>query len=112
MPTSAVVVDSISSVGLNHYLILSAILFSLGVVGVLLRRNIIVILMSIELMLNAVNIAFVAFSRYLQNMDGQAMVFFVMTIAAAEAAVGLALATTIFKKFREVNIRYFEHLKG
>lgn len=112
MPTSAVVVDSISGVGLNHYLILSAILFSLGVVGVLLRRNIIVILMSIELMLNAVNIAFVAFSRYLQNMDGQAMVFFVMTIAAAEAAVGLALATTIFKKFREVNIRYFEHLKG
>ncbi|MBL7686747.1 MAG: NADH-quinone oxidoreductase subunit NuoK [Bdellovibrionaceae bacterium] len=112
MPTSAVVVDSISSVGLNHYLILSAILFSLGVVGVLMRRNIIVILMSIELMLNAVNIAFVAFSRYLQNMDGQAMVFFVMTIAAAEAAVGLALATTIFKKFREVNIRYFEHLKG
>ena len=90
MPTSAVVVDSISSVGLNHYLILSAILFSLGVVGVLMRRNIIVILMSIELMLNAVNIAFVAFSRYLQNMDGQAMVFFVMTIAAAEAAVGLA----------------------
>ncbi|MBK7889666.1 MAG: NADH-quinone oxidoreductase subunit NuoK [Bdellovibrionales bacterium] len=112
MPTSAVVVDSISSVGLNHYLILSAILFSLGVVGVLMRRNIIVILMSIELMLNAVNIAFVAFSRSLQNMDGQAMVFFVMTIAAAEAAVGLALATTIFKKFREVNIRYFEHLKG
>ncbi len=112
MPSSAVVVDSISSVGLNHYLILSALLFSFGVVGVLMRRNIIVILMSVELMLNAVNIAFVAFSRYLQNMDGQAMVFFVMTIAAAEAAVGLALATTIFKKFREVNIRYFENLKG
>lgn len=112
MTPNSAVVDSISSVGLNHYLILSAILFSLGVIGVLMRRNVIVMLMSIELMLNAVNISFVAFSRYLQNIDGQGMVFFVMTIAAAEAAVGLALATTIFKKFREVNIRYFEHLKG
>lgn len=108
------IVDSIGSVGLSHYLVLSAILFTFGLLGVLLRRNVIVILMSIELMLNAVNISFVAFSRYSPNgnMDGQAMVFFVMTIAAAEAAVGLALATTIFKKFREVNIRYFEHLKG
>jgi NADH-quinone oxidoreductase subunit K len=106
--------DALMHVGLSHYLILSAILFTLGLLGVLLRRNVIVILMSIELMLNAVNITFVAFSRYSQtgNQDGQAMVFFVMTIAAAEAAVGLALATTIFKKFREVNIRYFEHLKG
>lgn len=100
-------------VGLNHYLVLSAMLFALGMLGVLLRRNIITMLMSIELMLNAVNITFIAFSRYgVGGMDGQAMVFFVMTIAAAEAAVGLALATTIFKKFREVNIRYFEHLKG
>lgn len=106
--------DAFTHVGLSHYLVLSAVLFSMGLIGVLLRRNVIVILMSIELMLNAVNITFVAFSRYSQNgnMDGQAMVFFVMTIAAAEAAVGLALATTIFKKFREVNIRYFEHLKG
>jgi NADH-quinone oxidoreductase subunit K len=108
------IVDSIGNVGLSHYLVLSAILFTFGLLGVLLRKNIIVILMSIELMLNAVNITFVAFSRYSHagNIDGQAMVFFVMTIAAAEAAVGLALATTIFKKFREVNIRYFEHLKG
>ncbi len=68
--------------------------------------------MSIELMLNAVNISFVAFSRYAENVNGQVMVFFVMTIAAAEAAVGLALAVTVFKKFREVNIRFFEHLKG
>lgn len=106
--------DALTHIGLSHYLILSAILFTLGLLGVLLRRNVIVILMSIELMLNAVNISFVAFSRYSPtgNNDGQAMVFFVMTIAAAEAAVGLALATTIFKKFREVNIRYFEHLKG
>jgi NADH-quinone oxidoreductase subunit K len=108
------IADSLANVGLSHYLVLSAILFTFGLLGVLLRRNVIVILMSIELMLNAVNISFVAFSRYSPNgnMDGQAMVFFVMTIAAAEAAVGLALATTIFKKFREVNIRYFEHLKG
>ena len=108
------IADSLANVGLSHYLVLSAILFTFGLLGVLLRRNVIVILMSIELMLNAVNISFVAFSRYSPNgnMDGQAMVFFVMTIAAAEAAVGLALATTIFKNFREVNIRYFEHLKG
>lgn len=68
--------------------------------------------MSIELMLNAVNVSFIAFSRYAGNIDGQVMVFFVMTIAAAEAAVGLALAVTIFKKFKEVNIRFFEHMKG
>ena len=100
------------NVGINHYLILSGILFILGMLGVLLRRNAIVILMSIELMLNAVNISFIAFSRYAGNIDGQVMVFFVMTIAAAEAAVGLALAVTIFKKFKEVNIRFFEHMKG
>ena len=99
-------------VGLDHYLYLSAMLFVLGMIGVLMRRNVIVILMSIELMLNAVNLTFIAFSRYADNINGQVMVFFVMTIAAAEAAVGLALAVTIFKKFREVNIRFFEHLKG
>ena len=99
-------------VGINQYLYLSAILFTVGMLGVLLRRNVIVILMSIELMLNAVNVTFIAFSRYQENVNGQIMVFFVMTIAAAEAAVGLALAVTIFKKFREVNIRFFEHLKG
>lgn len=99
-------------VGLDHYLYLSAMLFVLGMIGVLMRRNVIVILMSIELMLNAVNVTFIAFSRYADNVNGQVMVFFVMTIAAAEAAVGLALAVTIFKKFREVNIRFFEHLKG
>lgn len=106
------ITDAVMKVGLNQYLYLSAILFTIGVLGVLLRRNVIVLLMSIELMLNAVNVTFVAFSRYSDNMNGQIMVFFVMTIAAAEAAVGLALAVTIFKKFREVNIRFFEHLKG
>ena len=106
------ITEAVMKVGLNQYLYLSAIMFTIGVLGVLLRRNVIVLLMSIELMLNAVNISFVAFSRYSENMNGQIMVFFVMTIAAAEAAVGLALAVTIFKKFREVNIRFFEHLKG
>jgi NADH-quinone oxidoreductase subunit K len=105
-------IDSITHVGLNHYLILSALLFATGMAGVLLRRNVIVLLMSIELMLNAVNITFVAFSRYLNKLDGQVLVFFVMTIAAAEAAVGLAIAVSIFKRYKEVNIRFFEHLKG
>ncbi len=104
--------DSIINVSLNHYLVLSAFLFSAGMVGVFFRRNIIVILMSIELMLNAVNISFVAFSKYGGLLEAQIMVFFVMTIAAAEAAVGLALTVAIFKRFKEVNIRYFEHLRG
>ncbi|AZZ38216.1 NADH-quinone oxidoreductase subunit NuoK [Bdellovibrio sp. qaytius] len=102
----------ITTIGLEHYLVLSAVLFSMGMAGVLLRRNLIVLLMSVELMLNAVNISFVAFSKYNNNIEGQIMVFFVMTIAAAEAAVGLALAVSIFKRFKEVNIRFFEHLKG
>lgn len=99
-------------VGLNHYLILSALLFSIGMIAVLMRRNVIVILMGIELMLNAVNLTFVAFSHFKGNLNGQVIVFFVMTIAAAEAGVGLALAVTVYKKFREVNIRFFENLRG
>jgi NADH-quinone oxidoreductase subunit K len=99
-------------VGLNHYLLLSGVLFCVGVLGVLLRRNAIVILMSIELMLNAVNLSFIAFSKFNQNIDGQVMVFFVMTIAAAEAAVGLAIAVNVYKRFKDVNIGRFENLKG
>lgn len=102
----------VTEITLNHYLIISALLFTIGMGGVLLRRNAIVMLMSIELMLNAVNLSFVAFSKYLGATDGQIMVFFVMTIAAAEAAVGLALVVSIYKRFKEVNIRFFEHLKG
>ncbi len=104
--------EFINNIGLTHYLVLSTILFVIGMAGVLLRRNVIVLLMSLELMLNAVNISFIAFSKYLGILDGHVMVFFVMTIAAAEAAVGLALAVSIFKRFNEVNIRFFEHLKG
>ena len=102
----------INEIGLTHYLVLAAILFVIGMAGVLLRRNVIVLLMSIELMLNSVNLTFIAFAKYLGHLEGHIMVFFVMTIAAAEAAVGLALAVSIFKRFNEVNIRFFEHLKG
>lgn len=101
-----------TTISLEHYLILSALMFCMGFAGVLLRKNAIVIMMSIELMLNAVNLTFVAFSKYSGHIEGQIMVFFVMTIAAAEAAVGLAIIVSIFKRFREVNIRFFEHLKG
>lgn len=105
-------IEFLTEIGLTHYLLLSGILFAMGMFGVLMRRNAIVILMSIELMLNSVNISFVAFSKHLNLMEGQIMVFFVMTIAAAEAAVGLALLVSIFKRFREVNVRFFENLKG
>ncbi|RMD99892.1 MAG: NADH-quinone oxidoreductase subunit NuoK [Calditrichaeota bacterium] len=82
---------------LEHYLILAAILFSLGVLGVLTRRNAIVIFLSIELMLNAVNLTFVALSNHVKNLDGQVFVFFVMIVAAAEVAVGLALIVAIYR---------------
>ena len=89
---------------LTHYLVLSAILFTLGVVGVLIRRNAIIIFMCIELMLNAVNLSFVAFAHYLNSMQGQMFVFFIMTVAAAEAAVGLAIIVAIFRNKETVNI--------
>ena len=104
--------EAIMSIGLNQYLALSAILFSLGMIGVLMRKNVIVMLMSVELMLNAVNLSFIAFSNFNANLNGQIMVFFVMTIAAAEAGVGLAIVVMIYKKFRDLNIRFFEQLKG
>ena len=82
---------------IHHYMILSAILFFIGVFGVLYRRNLIVIFMSIELMLNAVNLSFVAFARHTQTMDGHVIAFFVMALAAAEAAVGLAILVMLFR---------------
>ena len=84
-------------VSLNHYLILSGLLFSIGTAGVFLRRNLITVLLSIEIMLNAVNLTFVAVGRYQGNVDGQIITFFVMTVAAAEAAVGLALVIALFR---------------
>jgi NADH-quinone oxidoreductase subunit K len=89
---------------LNHYLILSALLFAVGAVGVIVRRNVISILLCIEVMLNAVNLSFVAFSRYLDQVHGQIFVFFVMVVAAAEAAVGLALAIVLYRNRRTLNV--------
>jgi NADH-quinone oxidoreductase subunit K len=91
-------------VTLQHYLFLSAALFTLGVIGVMFRRNLIVILMSLELMLNAVNLSFVAFARYLDSPEGQVFVLFIMVVAAAEVAVGLALAVAIFRQRGTVDV--------
>jgi NADH:ubiquinone oxidoreductase subunit 11 or 4L (chain K) len=87
----------------TYYVGLSAILFAIGILGVLVRRNAIVIFLSIELMLNAANLAFVAFARQQQSVDGQVIVFFVMTVAAAEAAVGLAIIITVFRHRQTIN---------
>lgn len=91
-------------VSVGHYLLLSGILFSIGVIGVLTRRNIIVIFMSIELMLNSVNLSFVAFAKYFNDMSGHIFVFMIMTVAAAEAAVGLAIIIAVFRNKETVNI--------
>jgi NADH-quinone oxidoreductase subunit K len=98
-------------VNLNMYLILSAVLFSIGTAGVFLRRNLITVLLSIEIMLNAVNITFVAAGRYLGTVDGQIIVFFVMTVAAAEAAVGLALVIALFRHRETLSPDAFTMLK-
>ena len=87
----------------EHYLALAALLFAIGALGVLIRRNVIVILMSVELMLNAVNLTFVALARHLWSTDGQVIVFFVMTVAAAEVAVGLAIILANFAQRRTIN---------
>ena len=92
------------TVSLGWYLALSALLFCIGVAGVLTRRNALIIFMSIELMLNAVNLTFIAFSRFLTNVDGQVFVFFVMAVATAEVAVGLAIIVTIFRHKENVDI--------
>lgn len=99
-------------VTISWYIALSVALFSLGALGVLLRRNAIIIFMSIELMLNAANLAFVAFARHLNDLDGQIFVFFVITVAAAEVAVGLALIVAIFRTKNSINIDDLRLLKG
>ncbi len=99
-------------IGLNHYLIISAMLFCIGVLGVILRRNAIVIFMSIELMLNAVNLTFVAFAHYMQSVEGQIFVFFVMSVAAAEVAVGLAIIVALYRNKGTVNIDEANTMRG
>jgi NADH-quinone oxidoreductase subunit K len=98
-------------VPLGHYLFLSAILFAVGTMGVFLRRNVITVLLSIEVMLNAVNLAFIAFGRTQGSVDGQVIMFFVVTVAAAEAAIGLALVIALFRHRESLNPDMFTSLK-
>ncbi|CAD85678.1 MULTISPECIES: NADH-quinone oxidoreductase subunit NuoK [Nitrosomonas] len=100
-------------VSLSHYLVLGALLFAIGVVGIFLnRKNVIILLMSIELMLLAVNMNFVAFSHFLQDTAGQIFVFFILTVAAAEAAIGLAILVALFRNLRTINVDDLDELKG
>jgi len=98
-------------VSLEHYLILSALVFAIGVVGVLIRRNLIVVLMSVELMLNAVNLTFIAFSSFRESMEGQVVVFFVMAVAAAEAVIGLAIIIAVFRHRQSLDPQEMQLLK-
>jgi len=99
-------------VPVDYYIILSAILFTIGVTGVLIRRNALIIFMSIELMLNSANLAIVAFSSVIKSFSGQIFVFFVIAVAAAEVAVGLALIVEIFKSRRSIDVDQMSSLKG
>ena len=98
-------------VPLYHIIVFAGLLFTIGVVGVLFRRNAIIVFMSVEIMLNAVNLAFVAFSRYRGSVDGQVFVFFIMTLAAAEVAVGLAIIISLFRNLRTSDISEIHMMK-
>jgi len=98
-------------VGLEHYLVVSGLLFCLGVLGVILRRNLLVLYMSLELMLNAANLALVAFSRFNDHLNSQVMVFFIITVAAAEVAVGLALIVALYRKRQSAHVEDLASLK-
>ncbi|HVM47161.1 MAG TPA: NADH-quinone oxidoreductase subunit NuoK [Candidatus Acidoferrum sp.] len=99
------------TIGLEHYLVVSAMLFVVGLAGVIVRRNLLVIYMSLELMLNAANLALVAFSRFTNNLDGQVFVFFVITVAAAEVAVGLALIVAVYRRRHTAYVEDLRTLK-
>jgi len=99
------------NIGLEHYLMVSALLFCLGLFGVVVRRNLLVIYMSLELMLNAANLALVAMSRFNNNLDGQVMVFFIITVAAAEVSVGLALIVALYRKKKTTNVEDLNSLR-
>lgn len=98
-------------IGLTHYLVVSALLFCLGLLGVLTRRNLLIMFMSLELMLNAANLALVAFSRFNNMLDGQVLVFFIITVAAAEVAVGLALIVALFRRRQTVQVEDLASMK-
>jgi len=98
---------------LTHFLVLSAVLFSISIAGIFLnRKNVILLLMAIELMLLAVNMNFVAFSHYLNDLSGQVFVFFILTVAAAEAAIGLAILVVLYRNRMTINVQDLENLKG
>ena len=99
------------TIGLEHYLVVSFLLFALGLIGVIVRRNLLIIYMSLELMLNAANLALVAFSHYTNNLDGQVFVFFTITVAAAEVAVGLALIVALYRKRQTTHVEDLTTLK-
>ena len=100
-------------IGIEHYVVVSSILFVLGVLGIFLnRKNVIILLMAIELMLLAVNMNFIAFSHYLGDIHGQIFVFFILTVAAAESAIGLAILVVLFRNMRTINVDDLDHLKG
>ncbi|MEZ0232263.1 MAG: NADH-quinone oxidoreductase subunit NuoK [Methylophilaceae bacterium] len=101
------------TVGLSHYLILGSLLFAISIVGIFLnRKNVIIILMAIELMLLAVNLNFIAFSHYLHDTAGQVFVFFILTVAAAESAIGLAILVVLFRNLKTINVDDIDSLKG
>ncbi len=101
------------TLGLTHFLVLSALLFSISIAGIIInRKNLIILLMSIELMLLAVNLNFIAFSHYLDDLAGQVFVFFILTVAAAEAAIGLAILVVLFRNRRSINVADLDELKG
>ena len=102
---------NLTPVGLEHYLIVSGLMFSLGMLGVIMRRNLLVIYMSLELMLNAANLALVAMSRFNGNLDGQIVVFFIITVAAAEVAVGLALIVALYRKRQTAHVEDLTAMK-
>jgi NADH-quinone oxidoreductase subunit K len=99
------------NIGLEHYLTVSALLFALGLFGVIVRRNVLVIYMCLELMLNAANLAFVSMSRFNNNLNGQVMVFFIITVAAAEVAVGLALIVALYRKHQTAHVEDLASMK-
>jgi NADH-quinone oxidoreductase subunit K len=100
-------------ISLSHYLVLAAILFAIAVVGIFLnRKNVIILLMAIELMLLAVNMNFIAFSHFLDDAAGQVFVFFILTVAAAESAIGLAILVVLFRNLSTIHVEDLDHLKG
>ena len=106
------IVQNIQGVPINHYILFCSIIFTIGVIGVMTRRNVIIIMMSVELMLNSVNLLLAAFSAYSGDPAGQVFVFFIMALAAAEVAVGLAIIVMVYRNTRSVDINVLNRLRG